>query len=161
MAGDDILWKKVDRLKEHEPKSASDEHPEPKNATSSDEKLKRRKKPPSKKARTSPVYLSDLTASKRASTPAIGQEGQPASVQASQIEAVRRVVKHTGKEIAYVRLTPGEKRRLAAIVYAYKRQEIKTSENELLRIALNYLLDDYRASGKESALAQVLTALND
>lgn len=83
-----------------------------------------------------------------------------ARYQASLIEAIRTVVRVGGKEVAFVRLTEEEKQRLGDVVYSYKRQGIKSSENELLRIGLVFLLDDYKENGKESVLDRVITALN-
>jgi hypothetical protein len=93
-----------------------------------------------------------------------------ASVQASElasmlaslhdfIEGIRRIVKLPGKEVSFVRLTPHEKAQLADIVYTYKRQGTKTSENEINRIAVNLLLADYKENGAASVLAKVIAAL--
>lgn len=76
------------------------------------------------------------------------------------LESVRKTVKEVGKEIVYVRLTPAEKRRLEDLVYSYKRQGIKTSENEIARIALAFLLEEHSEDGKESTLAKVIALLN-
>ena len=56
-------------------------------------------------------------------------------------------------------MTPGEKAQLADIVYTYKRQGKKTSENEIHRIAMNYIMADYHAHGELSVLARVIDAL--
>ncbi len=95
-----------------------------------------------------------------------GQAGKHASRRAStlankgdKVEAIRRVVKRPGKEVVYVRLTPEEKGQLADVVYAYKRRGIRTSDNELGRIAINSLLVDHREQGNDSLLAKVLAAL--
>jgi hypothetical protein len=77
----------------------------------------------------------------------------------SLIETIRKAVKHPGREVTFVRLTPEEKRQLADIVYTYKRQGVKTSENEISRIAMSYLLEDYKANGQESILAKVIASL--
>jgi hypothetical protein len=69
------------------------------------------------------------------------------------------VVKVPGREVSFVRLTADEKARAAEIVYAYKRRGQKTSENEINRIALNYLLLDHEEHGEQSVLARVLSAL--
>jgi hypothetical protein len=61
--------------------------------------------------------------------------------------------------VSFVRLTPEEKGHLADLVYTYKRQGIKTSENEINRIAVNYILSDYVENGAESVLARVIAAL--
>ena len=75
------------------------------------------------------------------------------------IEAIRKAVKASGKEVAFIRLTREEKHSLADIVYTYKRQGKKTTENEVARIALNSLLIDYKANGERSMLARVIEAL--
>ena len=82
-----------------------------------------------------------------------------ASYKREEIEAIRRVVKTPGREVSFVRLTPEEKGQLAEVVYTFKRQGQKTTENEINRIAINALLADYRANGEQSVLAKVLAAL--
>lgn len=100
---------------------------------------------------TKPKKKQSIKESKHAST--------IASEHDSMIESIRKVVKSTGKEVAYVRLTEEEKSQLADIVYTYKRQKVKTSENELIRIAVNSMLEEYQANGKESTLAKVIDRL--
>jgi hypothetical protein len=75
-------------------------------------------------------------------------------------EAVRKAVKQIGKEEATHRFTIEEKNQLADIEYTYKRQGIRTSENEITRIAINYFIEDYRANGEQSLLAEILKRLN-
>jgi hypothetical protein len=93
-------------------------------------------------------------ASKHASTLA----DSPSS-NASLIETIRKTVKTAGKEVSFMRLTAHEKAQLSDIVYIYKRQGKKTSENEINRIAVNFLLADYKENGAASVLAQVIEAL--
>ena len=76
------------------------------------------------------------------------------------VETVRQVVKEVGKEAATHRFTKGEKEAIATIVYVVKRQGIRTSENEITRIAVNFIICDYEARGEQSLLAKVLQALN-
>jgi hypothetical protein len=98
--------------------------------------------------------------SKRASTLASTRASSIANeADAEVVESVRRVVKAPGKEVSFVRLTPAEKEELAAVVFAFKRQGVKTTETELNRIAINVLLADHRANGDGSLLARVLAAL--
>ena len=75
------------------------------------------------------------------------------------VEAIRKVVKAPGREVSFVRLTAEEKAQLADIVYTYKRQGQKTSETEINRIAINYILADYHEHGERSILARVLAVL--
>lgn len=78
---------------------------------------------------------------------------------AQTIDAIRKIVKSPGKEVSFIRLTGDEKAQLAEIVYAYKRRGHRTTENEINRIAVNFILADYRAHGANSVLAKVLAAL--
>ena len=75
-------------------------------------------------------------------------------------ETVRKAVKEFGKEAATHRFTMEEKKAIADIIYSYKRQSIRTSENEITRIAVNFIINDYRENGGNSVLEKVLKALN-
>lgn len=77
------------------------------------------------------------------------------------IESVRKAVKELGKEAATHRFTEEEKKAIVDIIYAYKGQGIRTSENEIARIAVNFLVEDYRENGENSILHQVLKALKE
>jgi hypothetical protein len=98
--------------------------------------------------------------SNRAST----QASMLANIQDDTIETIRKTVKQVGKDTLFVRLTPDEKHRVTSVVYAfnemYRGESRKTSENELGRIGVNFLLEDYKANGEQSILAKVLAALN-
>jgi predicted DsbA family dithiol-disulfide isomerase len=83
-----------------------------------------------------------------------------ASTHTSIVETIRKTVKSLGTKVSFTRVTPEEKARLADIIYTYKRQGVKTSENEINRIAMNFLIEDFHNNGKESVLAQVIEALN-
>ena len=80
--------------------------------------------------------------------------------EAALFEVVRRSVKQIGKEAATHRFTIDEKNLLADIEYTYKRQGIRTSENEITRIAINYFIEDYRQNGEQSILGKILILLN-
>lgn len=76
------------------------------------------------------------------------------------LEKVRKAVRQVGKEAATHRFTLEEKNMLADIEYSYRRQGIRTSENELTRIAINYIVEDYHKNGEQSVLAKILQRLN-
>ena len=80
--------------------------------------------------------------------------------EADVFEVVRKAVKQIGKEAATHRFTLEEKNLLADIEYTYKRQGIRTSENEITRIAINYIIAEYKQNGEESILAKILKRLN-
>ena len=80
------------------------------------------------------------------------------------VETIRKTVKQVGKDTLFVRLTADEKHQVTSVVYAlnemYRGESRKTSENELGRIGVNFLLEEYKANGEQSILAKVLAALN-
>lgn len=76
------------------------------------------------------------------------------------VELVRKAVKGFGKEAATHRFTKEEKQAIADIVYTYKKRGITTSENEITRIAINFILNDFAEYSEESILDSVLKALN-
>lgn len=76
------------------------------------------------------------------------------------IEKVRKAVRELGKEAATHRFTVDEKKAIANIIYTYSSQDIRTSENEIARIAVNYIVSDYLENGEESILDKVLKELN-
>lgn len=88
---------------------------------------------------------------------AIKQAGYPDSI----IEGIRKAVKLAGKEPFFGRFTPEEKRMLADLAYSYKRAGVKTSENEIVRIALNFLVNDHQENGANSLLERILKALHE
>lgn len=75
------------------------------------------------------------------------------------IEHLRKTVKTIGKEAATHRFTVEEKRAIRKIVYTLEGDSIFTSENEIVRIAINHAIEDYKKNGKSSLLARVLKAL--
>lgn len=76
------------------------------------------------------------------------------------VEALRKRLKEVGKEAATHRLTPEEKRTLTEVVFKYFQKGIRTNENEITRIAVNFVLEDYRENGKRSLLNAVLERLH-
>jgi hypothetical protein len=77
------------------------------------------------------------------------------------ITQLRSVVKQIGKEPTTCRLTIEEKKTLKTVEFEYSTRDIKTTANEILRIAVNIIVDDYQANGEESILDKVLKALNE
>lgn len=79
----------------------------------------------------------------------------------TMVQAIRKAVRARGNEQSIHRLTREEKRALKELVYNYDVEGTKTSENEITRIAINYLITDHKQRGQESVLAQVLAAINE
>ena len=77
------------------------------------------------------------------------------------LDKVRKSVRQQGKEAATHRFTQKEKNAIAEIIYRYKKQGIRTSENEITRISINYLLIDHQENGEASILTKILKSLNE
>ena len=88
------------------------------------------------------------------------EDRSAALTEAAVFELVRKAVKKVGKEAATHRFTLDEKHQLADIEYTYKRRGVRTTENEITRIAINYFIEDYRSNGEQSLLAKILEKLN-
>ena len=77
------------------------------------------------------------------------------------IKIIRKAVKNFGKEAATHRFTIVEKKAIADIIFRFRAKDIKTSENEITRIAVNFIVQDYKENGKKSILERTLKALNE
>lgn len=76
------------------------------------------------------------------------------------VETIRKGVKELGEKAATHRFTYKEKEALADIEYTYRRQYgWQTSENEITRIAIRWLMEDYQSNGENSVLHKVFKAL--
>jgi hypothetical protein len=83
------------------------------------------------------------------------------SYQDIHIEGIRKAVRQLGKEAATYRFTREEKKALADIVYSCRNKDIRTSENELTRIAVNFIIQDHCENNQQSILTRVLERLNE
>jgi hypothetical protein len=77
------------------------------------------------------------------------------------IEQIRKAVKEFGKEAATHRFTVAEKKEIADLIYTYKNRGLKTSENEIARVSVNFIVEDYKVNGENSVLHKILKALNE
>jgi hypothetical protein len=117
--------------------------------------------PKEKKPAVKPRASRDTTVSRHHDTTVSRYHDTTTPEQDSDIfEVVRKAVRQLGKEAATHRFTLAEKNLLADIEYTYKREGIRTSENEITRISINYIIEDYRQNGEESILAKILKRLN-
>ena len=111
---------------------------------------------PIKRDTATPLYHDSTQASNNASMHASNHS----LIEESIIETIRKAVKDVGKDSATYRFTPEEKKALLELSFSYKMQGYKTSENELTRIAINFILEDHKQNGQNSILRKVLEALN-
>jgi hypothetical protein len=76
------------------------------------------------------------------------------------LSIVRKAVKEFGKEAATHRFTQDEKKAIAELIYTFRQRDIRTSENEITRIAVNFVIEDLKRNGAGTVLDQVLKLLN-
>ena len=58
------------------------------------------------------------------------------------------------------RFTVAEKKEIADLIYIYKNMGFRTSENEITRISVNFVIEDYRENGENGVLHKIIQALN-
>ena len=82
-----------------------------------------------------------------------------ATMTPTMLKALRQAVRRIGKEAGTYRFTREEKDQLTETIYTQGRAGIKTCENEIVSIGLNWLMEEHRARGEKSVLARALQAL--
>ena len=117
-------------------------------------------KPKSKKVMI-PSYHDTVIPRHHDTMPASNQESMQPEIHGVVIDLIRRAVRELGKEAATHRFTVTEKKELADLIYTYKNRGIKTSENEIARISVNFIVEDYKVNGENSVLHKLLKALNE
>lgn len=112
----------------------------------------------------SPLFQKKDSDTKIPGSPSPNQASNHATMQPDNhddvIEHIRQAVKQTGKEAGTYRITREEKKALLEICYSFRFVGIRTSENEIARIALNYLLHDHKSNKKNSILHRVIEAIH-
>ena len=108
----------------------------------------------------SPLFQSKHVDSKLPDSLSSNHAPMPPDNQNDVIEHIRQAVKHTGKEAGTYRITREEKKALLEICYSYRLEGIRTSENEITRIALNYLIHDHKSNQENNILDRVMEAIH-
>ncbi len=133
----------------------------PSQTKKTNEQTEQQATPTQKQGNTTVLRYRDTTIPRNRGTKVSGNHDTAvSSVDDEMIEEVRKAVRQVGKEPATQRLSLEEKQALRSIEFTYGKRGIITSGNEILRIATNYMLQDYQKNGERSILAQVLKSLN-
>lgn len=83
------------------------------------------------------------------------------AIKATEIEVIRHAVKKVGREGGTLRFSEEEKNLINQAVFNYVRDHnIRTSGNEIARIAVNFIFQEYKKNGINSILHKVLVALH-
>ena len=74
----------------------------------------------------------------------------------SMIATIAKAVHEVGKEGCTYRLTQREKNALFEIIYHFRKQNVRLSENEIARIAINFLIEDFKMDDRACLLKRIL-----
>ena len=77
----------------------------------------------------------------------------------TMVENIVNALRESGKEASTYRLATSEKIFLAEIIFSFRKSQIHISENEIVRMAIHFLLHDYISRRKKSVLAIVIKNL--
>jgi hypothetical protein len=105
------------------------------------------------------VRPADAAASRRRDSDASGRQGAPLDGAGDRVRTLAQGVQELGTKRTTIRFSRSEKAALREIVHTYDRREIRTTENELTRIAVSWLVEDYRELGEGSVLVRVVAQL--
>ena len=77
----------------------------------------------------------------------------------SMIAKIARTVREVGREVKTYRLTPQENNALVEIIYFFRKNMHRLSENEIARIAINLLIEDFERDKKSCMLSRIAEAM--
>lgn len=139
------------------------ERPLPDSSTSAEPEAPKQKPEKVKKPKEPKSIKSDDTVTPRYHDTTVSryQDTTTPELHSVLIEQIRKAVKEFGKEAATHRFTVAEKKEIADLIYTYKNRGIKTSENEIARISVNFIVEDFKVNGENSVLHKILKALNE
>jgi hypothetical protein len=75
------------------------------------------------------------------------------------IRSIHRALREPNHKAASYRVSDTEKKRLTVAIFQLSMKNIYTNENEIMRIALNHLMNGYDEEQEESVLVKVLRSL--
>jgi len=77
----------------------------------------------------------------------------------SMIAKIARTVREVGREVKTYRITPQENNALVEIIYFFRKNKYRLSENEIARIAINLLIEDFESDKKSCMLSRIAEAM--
>ena len=80
----------------------------------------------------------------------------PDDIIATIVKSMRAV----GKEGCTYRLTQREKTALIEIIYHFRMRNCRLSENEIARIAINFLIEDFKANKNDCLLRSIIDSMH-
>jgi len=74
----------------------------------------------------------------------------------AMIADIEKAIREIGKEVCTYRLTEKEKTSLVEIIYHYRMRKYRLSENEIARIAINFIIQDFNSNKKDCILSRII-----
>jgi len=69
---------------------------------------------------------------------------------------VAKAMREVGKEGCTYRLTQREKTALIEIIYHFRMRNCRLSENEIARIAINFLIEDFKTRKNDCLIRRII-----
>lgn len=89
------------------------------------------------------------------------QDGADSRYDYKILENVRKGLRSFGKEAATHRFTLMEKEAITDLIYNFSKLGIRTNENEITRIAVNFILEDFKENENTSILTRIIAMVNE
>lgn len=111
---------------------------------------------PSNKPMMQPSNQATKQPPNRESITSISGEVKEPTNDGGYVETIRLAIKEVAKETTSYRLHEKEKECLEDMLYELRHQKTKSNENEIMRIALNFIINDYQNNGDNSIVVKTL-----
>ena len=83
-------------------------------------------------------------------------DSKPSCNHDAMIADIAKAIREIGKEVCTYRLTEKEKTALVEIIYHYRMKKYRLSENEIARIAINFIIQDFNSNKKDCILSRII-----
>ena len=72
------------------------------------------------------------------------------------IASISKAIQDVGKQASTFRFTLREKTSMVKVIYSFRLKNTKITENDIVRIAINLLISDYKDNRSNSILSKVI-----
>ena len=105
----------------------------------------------------SPLFIERPQPEEKATS---NQEHSPSGLKAchpdDMVATIAKSMHEVGKEGCTYRLTQREKTALIEIIYHFRMRNCRLSENEIARIAINFLIEDFKAKKNDCLIRRII-----
>lgn len=104
----------------------------------------------------SPLFLKPIVKKGKKADLSRHQKAMVSRNHDTTIAAIRKAISEVGKKASTYRLSSSEKKALVKIIYEFRiMKNIRITENEIVRIAIQYLIHEYQEKKSGSLLLRI------